>query len=434
MIRLPLQRGLAAATSIGAAFALSSCQEDLEKAGDPPTGEAPTSVTENADGLSLVSGGGRSKHFDAVASHLNLGGNVFGYIDVDGDIEKLADLIQGLKAKMPVGEMPPHLQNLDMVKVLADLGLDGIEAMGMSSYKNGELYHNRAFLYVPGGREGLLKVVGGDAGPFMAKSLAPGDADLVIEQTLNVAAVYEVVSKMVMHFGGEGAFAEFRSEMGEINPRLGLSMADLLGKLDTRLTVVARVHPDKPLEIPDAPVEIPSFDFLVALDDLGWLYDKITGKMRTEMPAEQAAQMFVKGDGFEKIVLPPMPAPDMPVVQPVIHHDIANKRIYMASTQAYLDECLAGKTRLADSEEFKAATAGLPTEGNGLSYVSTGLVQALREIYGEVTESPGATIGAQEAMIISMMTLLPKIDQAQAKVTVNEKQGIFVSSNSTASM
>ena len=65
MMRLPLQRGSAAATTIGAAFALWSCQEDPENAGGSDTADAPTSP------------------------------------------------------KVPVGELPPHLQNLDLSKELS---------------------------------------------------------------------------------------------------------------------------------------------------------------------------------------------------------------------------------------------------------------------------------------------------------------------------
>jgi hypothetical protein len=435
-MKSPLQRGLTTATALGAILALASCKDD--PAAKPPSSElkpAAASTVASADGLNLVSGAGRSKHFDAVASHLQIGGDIFGYIDIDGDVEKLADLARDFLKKAPAGELPPHIEKLDFTKVLSDLGLDGVEALGMSSYKNGDLYHNRAFVYVPAGRQGLLKVLGGDAGPFAAHSLAPADSDLVIEQTLNVKAVYEVVSKMVMHFGGEEGYAEFRSKMGEINPQIGLSMADLFGKLNTRLTMVGRVHPDKPLEIPDAPVKIPSFDFLVALDELGWLYEKVTGNMKAEMPADQVAQMFITGDGYEKIGLPPMPSPDMAIMQPVIHHDITNKRIYLASSQAFLDECLAGKTKLADSADFKSATAGLPAEGNGLSYVSSDLMKAVRGLYEEAVGSAEGGMGAQGTAFISLFAMaMPESDHGQAEVSVNEKDGIFLSSNSTASM
>ena len=417
---------LIAGLAVSFTLATASGQENKPKA------SAPATVAESG-GLNMVGGGGRSAHFDAVASHLQVGGSVFGYMDVDGDVEKIAGMLQKLKDSAPEGELPPQLAQLDLAKLLGDIGLDGIEAMGMSSYKNGDLFHNRAYVHVPAGRKGFLKMLGGAPAPFLSTQLAPADADLVMEQTLNLKAGYEVMSKLVMEVGGEDAYADFRSEMSEVSPQIGLSMAEVFGRLDTRLTVVARVHPDKPLEIPDAPFEIPSFDFLLALDDVSWLYEKVTANMKAEMPADQVAQMFVKGDGFEKIALPPMPSPDMAVMQPVIYHDIANKRIVVASSAGFLAECMSGKTKLAAGADFKSAIEGLPTEGNGLSYVSADFMKTARGMIDKATKSGG--LGTQEMVIIStLMPIFVGAEHGQAKVTVNEPEGIFVSSNSTMSV
>jgi hypothetical protein len=64
---------------------------------------------------------------------------------------------------------------------------------------------------------------------------------------------------MIAHFDGESAREEDDS--------FGLSIAQLFGRLNTRLTIVGRVHPDKPLSIPDLGFECPSFDLLIALDN-----------------------------------------------------------------------------------------------------------------------------------------------------------------------
>ena len=46
---------------------------------------------------------------------------------------------------------------------------------------------------------------------------------------MNIAAAYEVLGKMVMHFGGAEAYSEFRQEMTQ-QQQFGLTMADVLGK------------------------------------------------------------------------------------------------------------------------------------------------------------------------------------------------------------
>jgi len=447
----------AACLALGLSLSLSSCGDKKPKAADTdqpadksseqPAGAATKPDTgTRADTSPPAAGTSRSQHFAAVAQHLDLGGTLFGYVDVDGDVEAIAAALQGFldAAKQQAGdEMPPHIKTLSISKVLGDLGLDGIEAVGVSSYQDGDLYRNRAYMHIPAGRKGLLKMAGGDAGPFVAKLLAPKDADLIMEQSIDARAGFEVVSSMVAQLGGPEASREFLKMVSEAMPQFGLSMADLFRKLDTRITVIGRIHPDKPLEIPDAPVKIPSFDLLISFDNLGWLYGKVTTEMQKEMPADQQAQMFAKGDGFERVILPPLPDPDLAIVQPVIQHDLASKRVLIASTQAFLDECLAGSSKLSESADFTAATQGLPTEGNGLTYLSANLMDEYRQLVGEIVEAgtaaapdaaPGSALGGQEAAIITMMKgLIPEAKGSQASVIVNTPEGILMASNSATS-
>jgi hypothetical protein len=447
MKKLRVQLVLCLALAIGVSLSLSGCGDKKKNAGtDEPSpgevnGEQKPKPQTDVTPPEPVGGTTQSEHFAAVAKHLDLGGEIFGYVDVDGDVEKIADIAQEFldMAKQEAGEdMPPHLKTLDLAKVLGKVGLDGIEAMGASSYLDGDLYHNKGFMYVPGGRKGLLKVLGGDATPFVAKTLAPKDTDLVIEQSLDLRAGYDVVSALVADLGGPDAADQFNQAVGEVIPQLGLTMADLLRKLDTRITVIGRIHPDKPLEIPDAPAEIPSFDLLIVLDDLGWLYEKMTTNMKTDMPADEVAQIFTKGEGFEKMGLPPMPSPEMAIVQPVAHHDIANKRVLIASTQAFLDECLAGATKLSDSADFTAAVKGLPTEGNGLSYVSANLLNEYRKFSKAAMQAQpeggeAAMVTAQGMMAGIMDQIMPEAKASQASVTVNTPEGILMASNSSQS-
>ncbi len=394
-----------------------------------------------ASGKNAVPEGGGSAHFAAVNGHLDLGGTMYGYMDVDGDVEKLAGMVQGFldTAKQQAGDdMPPHLKNLDVAKVLEELGLSGIEAMGASSYKDGTVYHNKAYLHIPGGRKGLLKILGGGAAPFASKALAPADADLAWEMTLDVQAGYEVVSTMVRQVGGPEADGEFQRAVGEMIPQLGLSLNDILTKLNTRVTVIGRLHPDKPLQIPDAPVSIPSFDLLIALDDTGWLFDKIVASIKNEVPEDQQAQMFASGEGFEKVMGPPMPSPDMVIAQPVIYHDKASKRVLIGSSQAFVDECLAVTSGLLDSDAYEKAAAGLPEEGNAMSYVSARFVKEYRRLIGEVMKSAPGGGGPQMAMMMGPLTALldtvmPDNGEGQAGVTVNLPEGIVSMSNTPVS-
>jgi len=59
---------------------------------------------------------------------------------------------------------------------------------GTCSYKDGAIYHHKAYVHIPGDRKGLLKVLGGGPSPFATKTLAPADADLAMEMALDAEA------------------------------------------------------------------------------------------------------------------------------------------------------------------------------------------------------------------------------------------------------
>ena len=56
---------------------------------------------------STVDGTGRSAHFDAVNKHLELGGVLYGYMDIDGDVAKLGSVLSDAVGK--AAEINPML-------------------------------------------------------------------------------------------------------------------------------------------------------------------------------------------------------------------------------------------------------------------------------------------------------------------------------------
>ena len=109
----------------------------------------------------------RSRSFLAVSKQLELGGPLYGYMDVDGDVQKLAGNVQGLLEQL--GKTQPNLAPFakqDYAALAAILGLTDVKAMGVSSVPDGTGYfRNRMFLYTGGERHGLLAGLGGKPEP-----------------------------------------------------------------------------------------------------------------------------------------------------------------------------------------------------------------------------------------------------------------------------
>ncbi len=103
----------------------------------------------------------QSKHFADVTKHLDIGGTIFTYVDIDGDIQKgfdfLDTLFKGVSEKIPSA----IIKAIDLKILFAKLGFENIDAFGMSSYKEGQHFHNKFFIHHTGKRRGLMKMFDG---------------------------------------------------------------------------------------------------------------------------------------------------------------------------------------------------------------------------------------------------------------------------------
>ena len=103
--------------------ALVGCQKKADTAGTPA---APKPTT-----VELVKDNERSRNFLAVNKHLELGGTLYGYVDVDGDVLKLTGNLQGMLTR--ISAMQPQLApyaKQDFGALATSLGLTDIKALG----------------------------------------------------------------------------------------------------------------------------------------------------------------------------------------------------------------------------------------------------------------------------------------------------------------
>ena len=83
------------------------------------------------------------------AKNLDLGGSVYAFVDVDGDLSRLMkearDLITIFKDDVPerATDTPG---TLIFEGILDVLGLGGIQAFGLSSHQDGEVFRNKTFI------------------------------------------------------------------------------------------------------------------------------------------------------------------------------------------------------------------------------------------------------------------------------------------------
>lgn len=374
-------------------------------------------------------------NFGAVAKHLETGGVFYTVVDIDGDLAKFAGIGDGLLdlAKQEAGgALPPGLSATGIMK---SLGLDRLKAIGMSSKPAaGNLFHNRALLYMPEGRSGIFKLMGGASGPLQSLALAPAGSDVVMEAELTLSALLEIAEALLRSTGDEAMLQQYRGMLGFPMPGgLEMTAGDFIAKLDTRIIIAGRLEKDKSFTPPGEKFTLPGFRLVISFDKL----DFLAAPLMTY--AKYSAEMTVeRGDGYELIKPKALPPETPAFLQPLFYHDLKSKRLLLATHPEALQEFLAGKTPLSGDPVFVKAMAGLPAEANEMSYLTPAVSEAFQQFIGEVLKAaPPALRGPDNEDFKKILDLFQEIapmpTQPMVEMRTNLPEGMLFLSNSTNS-
>ncbi|HMD59833.1 MAG TPA: hypothetical protein VKG78_00285 [Opitutaceae bacterium] len=358
----------------------------------------------------------RSRHFEAVSGHLELGGVLYGYVDVDGDVLALAGSAQTVVGQIAAAQ--PQLSKLakqDFKALVSDLGLTDVKAIGLSSVREaGGTFRNRAFLYTPEGRHGLFAVFGGQPGRFVGARLAPPDADFYAEHEFDIVAVYDTVKALVAKVNGPEAADAFEKAMKKAGAQSQFSLLDLIEGLNGRAIFIARLDPAKTVALPGPkPVNIPAFSALVRIDGIGPAVEAALAARSAQLEASQEGSLHLftcKG------------APPIEGLKYVFAVD--GKALYAATSADFLRECLKRSEGLDTNPAFVAGLAALGPEGNGLTWVAPRFFSRLKEL-----SAINAQSSADVRKLLDLYAAnLPAASQPLLAVRTNLPDGILVRS------
>ena len=390
------------------AAVLAGCQKKPEPA--KPESQPPKPLA-----VELVNESERSRSFLAVNQQLELGGTVYGYIDVDGDALRVAGALHdmfGQTAKMQPGMA--MLAKQDFAAIATKLGLTDVKAIGLSSVRDHTGYfRNRVFFYTPGDRHGLLLGLGGKPGPLTHVNLAPADTAFYAEADIDVPVVYRTIKDVVTQVAGEQAGNQFEQGLKTAGDNISLSVLELIYGLKGRTAVIVRLDPGRTIRIPaPTPIVVPSFSLLVCMDAVAPVVEPALAK-------SPAFKRTDEGNLHVYHLTQPLP---MQEIQPVIVAD--GSTLYFATTRGFLDECRSGQPGLAQSKDFQSALAAVGAENNGITYVHPRLFDGLRKI---AALNPNLPPQAQ-SMTSLFLDKLPKIDRPMVAVRTNLPDGVLVRS------
>lgn len=414
-MKLPLCSGLVVALAL-----FASCQKQPE-ASKASANAAPPPAAPKAMAVEVVKETERSKNFTAVNRHLELGGTLYGYVDIEGDVLKLMEALQGILGE--AGKADPNMAMVakqDLKEIATMLGLADVKALGVSSVPDGTgFFRNKMFLYTGGERRGLMAAVGGKPGPLKHAKLAPADAAIFAESEMDVGVVYKTLKDVVAKVAGEPVGNQLEEALKKAGEMATLSFLDLIYGLKGRTALVLRVDAEKTWRLPGREsFVLPAMSFLAAVDGVGQV---------VKSSLEQAPMLQRSAVGGLEIFELKGQLP-FEGVRPVLVLD--GTTLFVATSLEFFDECRKQTGGLEQTAEFQQAVGRLGKESNGMTFVSPRFFTAVRRV-----ETLNEHLPAQmKSTMKFVLAQVPMSDRPLVAVRTNLEDGILISSYYNRSM
>ena len=369
-----------------------------------------------------------SPYYTNVVKHLDQGGEVFLYADVDGDLSAGAAYLDHVLERLGKASPDLKLDRVNATRLLGKLGLDRVLAVGLSSVQDGKTFHNKSFLHYGEPRRGLLLLTSAPPRDLDILRQAPGDVDIAFESDLKIKSFLDVMEAIVQDVAGSKA-KELLASLDEKLAGTPLSIRQVLRQLDTRLLGVLRVDPKRSFVVPSKGqnITIPGVDFLLGIDNLAMVFDAYVDSL-AKVPG------VTRGlDGDLTFVEMDIPLPGATGLRPVFAKDRLTGRLYLATSRDFIHAFLADKTaakkHLAEAADFKKATQGFQGRCNGLSYMSGAFLSKVADFVRPLVKDDDK----MKTGLDFFLELLPEAGIPFAAQQVNLPDGLLYLSNSTTS-
>ena len=409
------------------------------------------------------------QRFEKVAEQLDLGGVLYGYVSVDGDISGLAKLVNSFMSDLKEIDkgISSHIPDIDIEALMKISGLDSISALGLSSIQTDQGFRNKVYLHAPNGVRGLLSMFGNEAKEFEVLQLAPSGTDLVVQQEVKLQTLYnEVVLEALggspeqggqMPLGPMGMMMKMMVDgmmKQPMPPPFTFTGEKIINDLDTNIMVIIDCDPSKmqPVEVTD--LNMPTIQGAVLIDNVGWLVGDLI-KMFEAEKAKGGNQVppfeVIDNANWEGLKISKSLSPIISKVNKrkgkktkvfamsglegnamVAHHRPSGKLI-LSSSKEFAVNLFSKKPKLSTDPVFLAKTKGLPKQGTAISYLSPVLMSEIRKFIKEVYEAGNPPEGDLFVALSIIDFFLPEGALGEAMVTTVTEDGLLSVGNSAYS-
>ena len=403
------------------------------------------------------------QRFDEVAKQLDLGGVLYGYVSVDGDLSGLAKFANSFMSGMKEIDkgVSSHVPDVDVEALMKISGLDSISALGLSSIQTNQGFRNKVYLHAPNGVRGLLSMFGDEAKEFEVLQLAPSGTDFVVQQEIKLKTFYnEVVLGAMggspeqggaMPLGPQGMMMKMMVDgmmKQPMPPPFTFTGEKLINDLDTNIMVIIDGDPSKmrSVKLEGNDLNMPLIQGAVLIDNVGWLAEELIkiyewekAKLGKKLPRFEiidnanwiGLKLSIESETFSKRDRKEIK--QFGLENAMLAHHRPSGKLIVSSSKEFATGLFSKKPKLASDPVFLAKTKGLPKQGTAISYLSPVLMTELRKFIKEAIEAENPPEDDLFAAHSMLDFFLPEGALGEAMVTTATEDGLLSVGNSAYS-
>lgn len=403
------------------------------------------------------------ERFEEVADQLDLGGVLYGYVSVDGDLSGLAKFVNSFMSGMKEIDkgVSAHIPDVDIEALMKISGLDSISALGLSSIQTDQGFRNKVYLHSPNGLRGFLSMFGDEAKEFEVLQLAPSGTDFVVQQEVKLKTFYnEVVLGAlggspekggVMPLGPQGMMMKMMVDgmmKQPMPPPFTFTGKKIINDLDTNIMVIIDGDPLKmlPVKLEGNDLNMPAIQGAVLIDNVGWLVGELIKMFEAEKakggkrvpPFEvvdnanwEGLKLSIESGSLSKRDRKEIK--QFGLQNAMIAHHRPSGKLIVSSSKEFASGLFSPRPKLASDPVFLAKTKGLPRQGTAISYLSPVLMTELRKFIKEAIEAENPPEDDLFAALSMLDFFLPEGALGEVMVTTVTEDGLLSVGNSAYS-
>jgi len=277
-------------------------------------------------------------------------------------------------------------------------------------------------------KEEGMKLFGGVSKELTITKMSPAGTDLAMQLQLDLSSLEDLIrSVIVVGKAPAKDIEEFEQKMKEVIPELGITTSEIMKNMIIDVNLAIDLDPTENLQIPFPGVPpISKPNIVLRAKKIKWIWPQLDKLLQ----APESPLVRSEKGGVVSYKLNPEAAPTAQAFgySPIIIMDTITDQFWLASSEEFLKIAKSGKHTLASDPSYLAATKGITTKGNSMTYVSKDFARFAIDLTEEFL------LNAQENQALEieeMLAELKSIKSGIVSIFTRDTDGLLTSTRST---